>query len=68
MRKKDSVQVLTLKRLLSLCNEHTTARGFTEDEIARWPPIRDRKPKRNSVNKALHRFISIGIVFSPRAI
>lgn len=65
MKHKDSTQNLILKRLLSLGSEHTAASGFTLDQIARWPPIASRKPKRDSISKALRRFVFIGIAFSP---
>jgi len=66
MKHKNSTQNLILKRLLSLCNEHTTSEGFTLDQIASWPPIRARNVKRDSINKALRRFCTLGIVLSLR--
>ena len=68
MKHRNSTQNLILKRLLSLCNEHTTSEGFTLDQIASWPPIRARNVKRDSINKALRRFLSLGIILSSRAI
>lgn len=65
MRRKDSGQILVLKRLLSLCNERATAIGFTIDEIAKWPPIRKAGIKRNSIYQAIHRFVKLEIAFSP---
>lgn len=50
---------------MSLCSEHTTARGFTVDDIARWPVFRQRNIKRNSIDKALRRFVARGIAYSP---
>jgi hypothetical protein len=67
MKHKNSTQNLILKRLLSLCNEHSTSKGFTLDQIASWPPIRARNVKRDSINKALRRFVALGIVLSGRA-
>ena len=52
---------------MSLCSEHTSAVGFTKKDIARWPPIRQRKVESKSIDTALIRFIKHGIVFSPGA-
>jgi len=59
--------VLILQRLLSLCNEHTNATGFTKREIAKWPPIKRRNIETKSIDTALRRFIKHGIIFSPGA-
>jgi hypothetical protein len=64
VKRKVSAQVIALRRLLSLCNEHTSAVGFTIDDIARLPSLKDRKIKRNSIIKAFDRFIKLNIVFS----
>lgn len=50
---------------MTLCNEQTSAIGFTIDDIARWPPIKRRATERQSINTALRRFIKHRIVFSP---
>lgn len=65
MKKRNSGQVLALKRLVSLTNEHPMAIGFTLDQIASWPPLKAKGVERDSVNKALHRFSTLGISFSP---
>ena len=59
--------MIVLRRLLTLCNERTSARGFTIDDIAKLPKLRDRQVKRNSIIIALNRFIKLGIAFSPGA-
>jgi hypothetical protein len=50
---------------LSLGSEHPDKPGFTIDEVAKWPIFRSRGTPRKSVDKALDRFIRLGIVFSP---
>ena len=65
MKRRNSGQILALKRLVSLSNEHPTAIGFTLDQIASWPPLRAKGVERDSVNKAVHRFLSLQIAYSP---
>jgi len=65
VKKKVSAQVIALRRLLSLCNEHTSAAGFTIDDMARLPTLKDRGIKRNSILQAMNRFSKLKIVFSP---
>jgi len=60
-----STQVKVLQRLLSLCNEHTEALGFTLDDLVKWPVFQERHVPRGSVRKALERFIKLEIVSSP---
>ncbi len=52
-------------RLLSLTNEHTSSRGFTVDDIAKWPVLRQRNAPRKSIVTALNRFVALQIAESP---
>jgi len=65
LSKKVSGQVRVLQRLLSLTNEAPEALGFDLARIMAWPPIRNRKPPRDSVRTALVRFCHLGIAVSP---
>lgn len=52
-------------RLLSLCNEHTAARGFTIDDIAKWPVFKQRNTPRKTIARYLDRFVDMQIAESP---
>lgn len=65
MIRRRSGPVLVLMRLLSLCNEHTSANGFTKQEIARWAPIQEKAISDKTLDTHLKRFIRSGIVESP---
>jgi len=64
MKKRASGQILTLARLLSLCNDNPKVIGYSLSEIATWPPIKAKGVKRDSIATALIRFEKLGIVQS----
>ena len=65
MSRRISTQVHVLQRLLSLGNEHPDRRGFTIDDIIKWPVFKKRNTPRNSIGHALKRFLGLQIAFSP---
>ncbi len=63
LSKKVSAQVHVLQRFLSLCNEQPDKPGFTLDNAAQWPPLKE--VPRNTLNHAVKRFTLLGIMSSP---
>lgn len=65
MSRSVSAQVHALQRLLSLGNEHPDKPGFPLDDVVKWPVFKKRGTPRESIRRALDRFILLDIVFSP---
>ncbi|MEW5748477.1 MAG: hypothetical protein AB1793_06825 [Candidatus Thermoplasmatota archaeon] len=48
-----------------MCNQYSSSRGFTADDIIKCPEFKKRGTKKASIEKALRRFVKLGIATSP---